>query len=184
MGRSVGSRALSCCGGGRQGAAHCQLIGCSLSALPGHLPCPSVPQTGLNEGGKLLWIAPSGGRDRSIDPVTGGLGSAAVRLGSWWRCRVWLQLWTPTCCRFLCPSARPPAVLHPKAKPSTSLRCHPDCRHQPLTPNPLLSSPPPVAADDFTPDPFDATAVELMRALSAKAKPAGHLYPFTMFSYK
>jgi hypothetical protein len=39
-------------------------------------------------------------------------------------------------------------------------------------------------ADDFTPDPFDPTAVELMRALSAKAKPAAHIYPFTMFSYK
>ena len=64
--------------GGRQGAAHCQLIGCSLSALHGHLSCPSVPQTGLNEGGKLLWIAPSGGRDRSIDPVTGGLRCSAA----------------------------------------------------------------------------------------------------------
>lgn len=39
-------------------------------------------------------------------------------------------------------------------------------------------------ADDFTPDPFDPSAVELMRALTTKAKPAGHLYPFTMFSYK
>ncbi|KAL4425187.1 hypothetical protein ABPG75_009203 [Micractinium tetrahymenae] len=65
-------------------------------------------QTALNEGGKLLWIAPSGGRDRSIDPVT----------------------------------------------------------------------------DDFTPDAFDPSAVELMRALSAKAKPAAHIYPFAMFSYK
>ncbi|PSC67442.1 Glycerol-3-phosphate chloroplastic [Micractinium conductrix] len=64
-------------------------------------------QTALNEGGKLLWIAPSGGRDRTIDPVT----------------------------------------------------------------------------DDFMPDPFDPSAVELMRALSAKAKPAAHIYPFAMFSY-
>ncbi len=39
-------------------------------------------------------------------------------------------------------------------------------------------------ADDFVPDPFDPSAVELMRALSAKAKPAAHIYPFTMFSYK
>ena len=29
-------------------------------------------QTGLNEGGKLLWIAPSGGRDRSEEPTSGG----------------------------------------------------------------------------------------------------------------
>lgn len=28
-------------------------------------------QKALNEGGKLLWIAPSGGRDRSVDPNTG-----------------------------------------------------------------------------------------------------------------
>ena len=28
-------------------------------------------QTALNEGGKLLWIAPSGGRDRSVDQETG-----------------------------------------------------------------------------------------------------------------
>jgi len=28
-------------------------------------------QVALNEGGKLLWIAPSGGRDRSIDAATG-----------------------------------------------------------------------------------------------------------------
>ena len=34
------------------------------------------------------------------------------------------------------------------------------------------------------PDAFDASAVELMRALATKAKPAGHLYPFTMYSYK
>ena len=34
-------------------------------------PARAPPQTGLNEGGKLLWIAPSGGRDRRIDPETG-----------------------------------------------------------------------------------------------------------------
>lgn len=64
-------------------------------------------QTALNEGGQLMWIAPSGGRDRSIDPET----------------------------------------------------------------------------DEFVPDKFDPSAVELMRALSAKAKPAAHIYPFTMYSY-
>ena len=53
----------------------------------------------------------------------------------------------------------------------------------------LLASPPPPAPppppppDDFMPDPFDPSAVELMRALSAKAKPAAHIYPFAMFSY-
>ncbi|KAI7843474.1 hypothetical protein COHA_002950 [Chlorella ohadii] len=65
-------------------------------------------QSALNEGGKLLWIAPSGGRDRRIDPVT----------------------------------------------------------------------------DDFMPDEFDPSAVELMRALATKAKQPGHIYPFTMYSYK
>jgi hypothetical protein len=35
-------------------------------------PPPPPPQSALNEGGKLLWIAPSGGRDRSFDPETGG----------------------------------------------------------------------------------------------------------------
>lgn len=35
------------------------------------VPALACPQTALNEGGKLLWIAPSGGRDRSIDPETG-----------------------------------------------------------------------------------------------------------------
>lgn len=43
---------------------------------------------------------------------------------------------------------------------------------------------PPPPADDFLPDAFDPSAVELMRALSAKAKPTAHIYPFTMFSYK
>lgn len=65
-------------------------------------------QSALNEGGKLLWIAPSGGRDRSIDEATG----------------------------------------------------------------------------ETQPDSFDPSAVELMRALTAKAKPAGHLYPFAMYSYR
>jgi glycerol-3-phosphate O-acyltransferase len=65
-------------------------------------------QTALQEGGKLLWIAPSGGRDRAIDPATG-----------------------ETC-----------------------------------------------------PDEFDPTAVELMRALLAKAAPQGHLWPFAMYSYR
>jgi glycerol-3-phosphate O-acyltransferase len=64
-------------------------------------------QGALAEGGCLLWIAPSGGRDRAVDPATG----------------------------------------------------------------------------ENTPDPFDPTAVELMRALLDKAKPPGHLYPFAMFSY-
>ncbi|KAI3435020.1 hypothetical protein D9Q98_003072 [Chlorella vulgaris] len=64
-------------------------------------------QTALNEGGRLLWIAPSGGRDRSICPVY----------------------------------------------------------------------------DEFMPDAFDPSAVELMRALTAKAKPAAHIYPFAMYSY-
>lgn len=49
---------------------------------------------------------------------------------------------------------------------------------------PSCSISPPPHADDFVPDPFDPSAVELMRALSAKAKPAAHIYPFTMFSYK
>eukprot|EP00887_Chlorella_sp_A99_P003400 scaffold7.g3400.t1 len=62
-------------------------------------------QSGLNAGGKLLWIAPSGGRDRSRD------------------------------------------------------------------------------ATDFTlPDAFDPSAVELMRALLTKAKPAGHLWPLAMLT--
>ena len=39
------------------------------------------------------------------------------------------------------------------------------------------------APDDFLPDEFDPSAVELMRALATKAKPAGHIYPFAMFSY-
>jgi glycerol-3-phosphate O-acyltransferase len=65
-------------------------------------------QSALNEGGKLLWIAPSGGRDRSIDPETG----------------------------------------------------------------------------ETTPDGFDPSAVELMRALITKARPQGHLYPFAMYSYR
>ena len=71
--------------------------------------------------------------------------------------------------------------------PSLHRRPHPHPHpHPPATPlHPPLDPPPaPAAADDFTPDAFDATAVELMRALSAKAKPAAHIYPFTMFSYK
>ena len=59
----------------------------------------------LNEGGKLLWIAPSGGRDRP-----------SAETGAW------------------------------------------------------------------SPAPFDPAAVELMRQLTAKAKPAGHLYPLAMES--
>lgn len=65
-------------------------------------------QTALNEGGKLLWIAPSGGRDRSVDPVTG----------------------------------------------------------------------------ENTPDRFDPSAVELMRALLTKASHPGHIYPLAMYSYR
>lgn len=65
-------------------------------------------QSALNEGGKLLWIAPSGGRDRSVDPVTG----------------------------------------------------------------------------ENTPDRFDASAVELMRALLTKASHPGHIYPLAMYSYR
>lgn len=65
-------------------------------------------QNALNEGGKLLWIAPSGGRDRAVDPET----------------------------------------------------------------------------DENIPDPFDPSAVELMRALITKAKPVGHLRPFAMYSYR
>lgn len=65
-------------------------------------------QVALNEGGQLLWIAPSGGRDRSIDGASG----------------------------------------------------------------------------HTMPDAFDASAVELMRALSSKAKPAAHIYPFAMYSYQ
>lgn len=65
-------------------------------------------QIALNEGGKLLWIAPSGGRDRAVDPDT----------------------------------------------------------------------------NENIPDPFDPSAVELMRALITKAKPIGHLRPFAMYSYK
>ncbi|KAK9806373.1 hypothetical protein WJX72_012050 [[Myrmecia] bisecta] len=61
----------------------------------------------LNEGGKLLWIAPSGGRDRP-----------QADTGAW----------------------------HP--------------------------------------DKWDPSAVELMRQLLAKAKPAGHLYPFAMYSWE
>jgi glycerol-3-phosphate O-acyltransferase len=65
-------------------------------------------QTALAEGGKLLWIAPSGGRDRSRHPTS----------------------------------------------------------------------------DITLPDKFDASAVELMRALSSKAAPPAHLYPFAMYSYQ
>ena len=65
-------------------------------------------QNALNEGGKLLWIAPSGGRDRAIDPKT----------------------------------------------------------------------------EENIPDPFDPSAVELMRALITKAKPEGHLRPFAMYSHR
>ena len=65
-------------------------------------------QNALNEGGKLLWIAPSGGRDRAVDPKTG----------------------------------------------------------------------------ENIPDPFDPSAVELMRALITKAKPEGHLRPFAMYSHR
>lgn len=64
-------------------------------------------QGALKEGGKLLWIAPSGGRDRSVDPT-----------------------------------------------------------------------------GENVPDPFDPSAVELMRALLTKSKPEGHIYPFAMYSYK
>lgn len=42
----------------------------------------------------------------------------------------------------------------------------------------------PSAADDFMPDSFDPSAVELMRALITKAKQPGHIYPFAMYSYK
>ena len=38
--------------------------------------------------------------------------------------------------------------------------------------------------DENIPDAFDPTAVELMRALATKAKPAAHLYPFAMYSYR
>ena len=65
-------------------------------------------QTALGAGGQLLWIAPSGGRDRSINAET----------------------------------------------------------------------------DENEPDAFDPSAVELMRALSAKAAPPAHIYPFAMYSYK
>ena len=65
-------------------------------------------QNALNEGGKLLWIAPSGGRDRSEDPST----------------------------------------------------------------------------QETLPDQFDASAVELMRALLTKAKPEGHIRPFAMYSFR
>lgn len=41
-----------------------------------------------------------------------------------------------------------------------------------------------LAAGEQMPDAFDPSAVELMRALLAKAKPAGHLYPLAMYSYK
>lgn len=34
------------------------------------------------------------------------------------------------------------------------------------------------------PDPFDPAAVELMRALVTKAKPAGHLYPLAMYTFR
>ncbi|MEW5307090.1 MAG: hypothetical protein WDW36_009508 [Sanguina aurantia] len=61
----------------------------------------------LNEGGALIWIAPSGGRDRSLTPD----------------------------------------------------------------------------GVDFLPDPFDASAVELMRSLTARAKQPGHLYPMAMYSW-
>ncbi|KAL6782215.1 GPAT1 [Auxenochlorella protothecoides x Auxenochlorella symbiontica] len=65
-------------------------------------------QAALNRGGQLLWIAPSGGRDRTISPENG----------------------------------------------------------------------------ETVPDAFDPAAVELMRALTTRAKPVGHLYPFAMYSYK
>eukprot|EP00882_Tetradesmus_deserticola_P007082 GHRQ01007455.1.p1 GENE.GHRQ01007455.1~~GHRQ01007455.1.p1 ORF type:complete len:221 (+),score=105.57 GHRQ01007455.1:655-1317(+) len=61
-------------------------------------------QRAFNAGGSLVWIAPSGGRDRPMDDV-------------------------------------------------------------------------------WSPDPFDATAVELMRNLINRAKQPGHLYPMAMFSY-
>jgi glycerol-3-phosphate O-acyltransferase len=37
--------------------------------------------------------------------------------------------------------------------------------------------------DVWSPDAFDATAVELMRNLINRAKQPGHLYPMAMFSY-
>ena len=40
----------------------------------------------------------------------------------------------------------------------------------------------PSAEGVWSPAPFDATAVELMRALTAKAAPAGHLWPLAMES--
>lgn len=39
------------------------------------------------------------------------------------------------------------------------------------------------AGDQYTPDPFDPTAVELMRNLSQRAKQPGHLIPMAMFSW-
>lgn len=35
-------------------------------------------QQALNQGGKLLWIAPSGGRDRSKDPANGKGGEGSL----------------------------------------------------------------------------------------------------------
>lgn len=37
-------------------------------------------QAALNRGGQLLWIAPSGGRDRSISPENGALARGQASL--------------------------------------------------------------------------------------------------------
>lgn len=73
----------------------CPCVSRSMSAC--HHPSPST-QSALNEGGKLLWIAPSGGRDRRIDPVTG----APLLLASFLRLSLPCQL-------FRSANPRPPA---------------------------------------------------------------------------
>jgi glycerol-3-phosphate O-acyltransferase len=42
---------------------------------------------------------------------------------------------------------------------------------------------PKAADDDYSPDPFDPSAVELMRNLGARAKSTTHIMPMAMFSW-
>lgn len=174
----------------------------SCKAANQHVSVPSLPcvtQSALNEGGKLLWIAPSGGRDRRIDPETGAWLCCC--------CRPCFHLVTLLTCRLqVLPAMRRGCQGHtlhpPEMRVACSRRCgggsgccsslllptRPPCQAQvfnrhcqaPVFNRDVSAS----TADDFMPDKFDPSAVELMRALVTKAKQAGHIYPFTMYSYK
>lgn len=120
-------------------------------------PLPPLVQTGLNEGGKLLWIAPSGGRDRRIDPVTGAEGHVLSGACVWCghkglRVGGVMSGWVWTADRMLASSPL-----------FTSARPHPTC-----------TSP---SAGDSMPDPLDPSAVELPRSCLPLHPPCSSLLP-------